>query len=69
MTDEDLKQLYFLYGKCKKCDAPATINHLHCPECGSPPSDHEVRNYDMMWHEGDIHCSKCNTFVRYYDAG
>lgn len=40
-----------------------------CPKCGSLPSDHEVKNHSMMWHEGDIHCVKCNTFVRTFDAG
>jgi ribosomal protein L37AE/L43A len=38
-----------------------------CPKCGS--TEMELRNYDMMWHDGDIHCQKCGTYVRGYDAG
>lgn len=55
---------------CNKCGIknPGPL-HIHCPKCGSPPSDHELRNYSMMWHEGDIHCVKCETFVRSFDAG
>lgn len=40
-----------------------------CPECGSSGKNHYMTNYDAMWHEGDIYCSLCDTFVRYYDAG
>jgi hypothetical protein len=43
--------------------------HEHCPKCGADPSKHEVRNYSMMWHEGDVYCLMCNTFVRSFDAG
>ena len=43
--------------------------HVHCPKCGSPPSQHEVRNYDEMWRDGDVHCTKCEAYVRDYDAG
>lgn len=38
-----------------------------CPKCGS--FSREMRNYSMMWHEGDIHCAACGTFIRYFDAG
>ena len=38
-----------------------------CPKCGS--KKFEVRNYDMMWHDGDVHCADCGTYVRMYDAG
>lgn len=62
-------ELYAEYGKCDKCDDVAMPNHIHCPKCGSPPSDHEVRNYDMKWHDGDVHCTKCETYVRGWDAG
>ena len=30
---------------------------------------YEVRNYDMMWHDGDVHCADCGTYIRMYDAG
>jgi transcription elongation factor Elf1 len=40
-----------------------------CPKCGSESSRHEVRNYDMMWHDGDVYCKDCGTYVRGYDAG
>lgn len=54
---------------CFKCDKECQINHTHCPKCDSPPESHEIRNYSMMWHDGDIHCTICNTYVRSYDAG
>lgn len=38
-----------------------------CKKCGS--KDLEVRNYNMMWHDGDLYCKMCDTFVRTYDAG
>lgn len=41
----------------------------NCPNCGAPPSEQEVRNYSMMWHDGDVHCTRCGTRVRSYDAG
>ncbi|MDP2593783.1 MAG: hypothetical protein Q8P36_00365 [bacterium] len=45
--------------------APASPN---CPNCGAPPSEHHVENYDRMWQDGDVVC-KCGTRVRGYDAG
>ena len=42
---------------------------VNCPKCGSPPSEHEVRNHSLMWHDGDVHCTKCGAYVRMYDAG
>lgn len=55
---------------CKKCDKTWIFGqHVHCPKCDSPPSDHEVRNYSMMWHDGDVVCTKCETYVRGWDAG
>jgi len=42
---------------------------VNCPKCGSPPSEHEVRNHSLMWHDGDVHCTKCGAYVRLYDAG
>jgi transcription elongation factor Elf1 len=43
------------------------VNNTKCPNCGS--IEFEMRNYSMMWHEGDIHCANCGQFIRYYDAG
>jgi len=43
-------------------------NYKSCPKCNS--TDHlEVRNHNMMWHDGEVWCSKCNVYVREYDAG
>ncbi len=38
-----------------------------CPECGSKST--RMENYSMMWHEGDIVCNDCDTYVRGFDAG
>lgn len=38
-----------------------------CPRCGG--TDFEVRNHDLMWHDGEVWCVPCNVFVRGYDAG
>lgn len=38
-----------------------------CPKCGSKET--ELRNYNMMWHDGDVHCAGCGEFVRTWDAG
>lgn len=38
-----------------------------CPECGG--TDTRMENYSAMWHEADIVCNKCHTFVRSWDAG
>jgi hypothetical protein len=46
--------------------SPATEG---CPRCGAPPSEFEVRNHDLKWHDGDVHCRRCGAFVRRYDAG
>lgn len=54
---------------CDKCQKSYLFVHVHCPKCDSGPQDHEVRNYDMMWHDGDVYCVKCGTYVRSYDAG
>jgi hypothetical protein len=43
--------------------------HKHCPKCGADPDHQEIRNYNMAFHDGDIHCTKCGTYVRAYDAG
>lgn len=38
-----------------------------CSECGS--TETVLENYDMMWHDGDIVCAKCDCYVRGWDAG
>lgn len=54
---------------CEKCKMEPWGAHVHCPKCDSPPNHHEVRNYDEMWRDGDVHCKDCGTYVRGYDAG
>lgn len=44
-------------------------NTKNCPHCGADPSYFVVRNYSMMWQDGDVVCTKCETRVRGYDAG
>lgn len=41
----------------------------NCPRCGAPPSEHEVRDYDMVWHDGNVHCTRCGAYVCMYNAG
>ena len=43
-------------------------NSPNCPKCDSPPEEHKVENYDIMWQDGDVVCTKCGTKVRNYDA-
>ena len=57
-------------------EAPATgVGHIQggaardCPNCGAPPREQEIRNYSMMWHDGDVHCTRCGAYVRMRDAG
>lgn len=38
-----------------------------CPKCGCKKI--KLKNYSMMWHDGDVHCAKCDTFIRFWDAG
>lgn len=40
-----------------------------CPKCGAGPEKWEVRDYNLLWHDGDIYCTVCETFIRMYDAG
>lgn len=40
---------------------------IPCPKCGG--TTFEMRNYSMMWHDGDIHCAACGEFIRVFDAG
>jgi hypothetical protein len=48
-------------------DNAVAVANTQCPECGS--REFEMRNYSMMWHDGDIHCAKCGKFIRRFDAG
>jgi hypothetical protein len=52
-------------GDVAHCLAIASPN---CPECGAPPFEHEVKDYDPAWQDGKVYC-KCGAFVRHYDAG
>lgn len=54
---------------CEKCQAIEALQDKHCPKCDAAPQFQEVRNYSMMWHDGDVHCTLCNTYVRGWDAG
>ena len=40
-----------------------------CPHCGSPPEEHRVEDYDMMWGDGVVMCNVCDKMVRLYDTG
>jgi uncharacterized Zn finger protein (UPF0148 family) len=48
-------------------DSVLTLANTKCPDCGS--TEFEMRNYEMMWHEGDIHCAQCGKYIRRFDAG
>ena len=39
-----------------------------CPKCGAGPDKWEIRDYDMLWHDGEIYC-ECGQYIRMYDAG
>jgi hypothetical protein len=54
---------------CNKCHKKDTYTQQHCPNCGACPEHQEVRNHSLMWHDGDIHCTQCEAFVRSFDAG
>lgn len=56
---------------CTKCGDWAGLMgpHKHCPKCDSPPKEHELRNHDLIWHDGDVYCTRCETRVRSWDAG
>lgn len=43
-----------------------------CPnamECGQQPGEFEIRNYSLMWHDGEVCCTRCGTKIRDWDAG
>lgn len=68
---ERLQQSKLSYGEkyCEPCDAIVWGNHMHCPKCNAEPKFQEIRNFDQVWRDGDVHCTKCGTYVRGYDAG
>lgn len=37
-----------------------------CPNCKTTKYA-EVRNYDAMWGDGDLYCSKCDVKIRNWD--
>lgn len=53
---------------CQRCNRPDGYER-HCPKCGACPEFQEVRDHSLMWHDGRVHCIKCDAFVRDYDAG
>lgn len=50
----------------EKSDGPVGLPGVVC-QCGS--TDFEMRNYSMMWHDGDVYCAQCGKFIRSWDAG
>lgn len=51
-------------------DVALTAARAHdntCPECGG--TELRMENYSMMWHEADLVCEACDTYVRMWDAG
>jgi hypothetical protein len=40
-----------------------------CPLCGAGPEHQQVRNHSLIWHDGDVYCTRCGAYVRRYDAG
>lgn len=40
-----------------------------CAESLKERSEYEIRNYNPTWHDGDIHCIKCGTYIRGFDGG
>lgn len=39
------------------------------PECDAPASEQEVRNHSVRWGDGEVHCTRCGTFVRHWESG
>lgn len=48
---------------------PVIMANVNCPKCDSPPSEHEVHNHSAVWHDGDVYCKRCGSYVRMFDAG
>jgi len=58
--------------KKKKSEFPLILSEHktpRCPKCGSTAIDHELRNFDRMWGDGEVFCIICNTKVRNVDSG
>lgn len=72
--NETLDMFSEIHGVTPK-EAEEFVHHaLHpdspdCPNCGAPPNEHIVKNYSIVFEDGDVVCTKCNTKVRDYDAG
>lgn len=47
-----------------------TVPDAQCPnpKCGAV-GEVEMRNYEVAWHEGDVHCARCGAYIRRFDAG
>jgi len=58
----DKKELYKMSEKLYKILGPID----KCQECGS--NNTYIKNYDMMWYDGKLHCRDCGTFIRDWDA-
>lgn len=54
---------------CSVCHKEDTYLNQHCSKCGACPQYQEIRDYSMMWHDGEIHCTRCGNFIRDFDAG
>lgn len=54
---------------CEKCEKEVWGPHKHCPECDSSPDKHELRDYDLIWGDGEIWCPDCEIKVRNFDRG
>jgi hypothetical protein len=63
MEPEDLAKIQQAARDLSKRIGPWT----DCPHCGAPPADQEVRNYDAIWGDGDVYCTKCDQRVRSWD--
>ena len=42
--------------------------HTPCPKCHQT-DQLEVRQYDLIWRDGEVWCKRCGCYVRTYDAG
>jgi hypothetical protein len=43
----------------------------YCPTCAEvkDPDKLEVRNHNIAWGDGDVHCKDCGAFIRRWEAG
>lgn len=71
LTEVNKSKRQGCYGYCKLHDGPAADRYFElrgCKKCGFA-GPHNLLNYNMTWRDGDIHCGRCSTYVRMYDAG